>query len=206
MSRVVRPYRGVSADERRAERRRRLMEAAFDVVGEAGLENLTTRAVCARAGLTERYFYESFGAMEGLLEALYDIVAHDNNQAILRALESAPPDLFARTQAALGAVVEHLTGDARRARFYVESMGSGALRERHERTLRAESAALAGQMIELGGLDEQVDGPRIRLAALMIVSGMGTAVTEWLAGRLPLTRDELIQECGRLCVAAAEAP
>ena len=39
---------------------RGLIEAALDVVGARGLAGLTMTAVCARARLTERYFYESF--------------------------------------------------------------------------------------------------------------------------------------------------
>src|SRR5687767_9668516 len=52
---VVRPYKGVSADERRALRREQLMEAGLDVLGSEGIAGLTMTEVCARAGLTERY-------------------------------------------------------------------------------------------------------------------------------------------------------
>ena len=57
-------------------------------------------------------------------------------------------------------------------------------------------------MIELAGLDPERDAPALQLAALVIVGGVGDATSEWLAGRLPVTRDELIAGCARLCVAA----
>ncbi|MDT7643129.1 MAG: hypothetical protein QOC75_129, partial [Pseudonocardiales bacterium] len=68
---VVRPYRGVSADERRTERRQRLVTACLDLVGEGGVSTVTAQAVAERAGLTRRYFYESFADRDAVLvEAL----------------------------------------------------------------------------------------------------------------------------------------
>jgi AcrR family transcriptional regulator len=59
--------RGVPLAERPALRRERLIAAAIDVYGEVGFRNATVRAICQRARLTERYFYESFGSSEALL-------------------------------------------------------------------------------------------------------------------------------------------
>ena len=99
MAKVVRPYRGVSADERRAQRRAQLVEAALDVLGDAGLARTTMTEVCARAGLTERYFYESFGDRDELLIAVFDAITEETNDAALAALEAAPPDLLERCKA-----------------------------------------------------------------------------------------------------------
>jgi AcrR family transcriptional regulator len=65
------PYRGVSADARRAQRRRQLIEAAVSVYGERGYRNASVKAVCDAAGLTERYFYENFPNSEALLVAAF---------------------------------------------------------------------------------------------------------------------------------------
>jgi AcrR family transcriptional regulator len=56
----ARNYAGLSADERRLARRERLIEGAIRAYGELGYRNTTVKAVCEAAGLTERYFYESF--------------------------------------------------------------------------------------------------------------------------------------------------
>lgn len=66
-----RAYRGTSADQRREERHRRLIEAGIRVIGRDSYRATTVRAVCAEAGLTERYFYEAFGDREALLGAVY---------------------------------------------------------------------------------------------------------------------------------------
>jgi AcrR family transcriptional regulator len=62
---------GTTLTERREARRTALLEAALDLIGEAGAAAVTMRAVCRRAGLTDRYFYESFSDRDDLLDVLY---------------------------------------------------------------------------------------------------------------------------------------
>jgi AcrR family transcriptional regulator len=69
-----RPYRGVKTDERRQRRRLDLIAAAIAVYGKRGYRQSTVKAVCDQAGLTERYFYESFENSEALLAACYEAV------------------------------------------------------------------------------------------------------------------------------------
>ena len=71
----ARNYAGLSADERRLARRERLIEGAIRAYGELGYRNTTVKAVCEAAGLTERYFYESFANSEALLVAAFDTVS-----------------------------------------------------------------------------------------------------------------------------------
>ena len=59
-----RRYGGLTAEERRAERRARLVRAATEIWVAEGWAAVSMRAVCARAGLTDRYFYEEFGNRE----------------------------------------------------------------------------------------------------------------------------------------------
>jgi len=72
----TRRYGGHSTEERRLARRELLIKAAIRVYGEVGYGNATVKTVCKAAGLTERYFYESFANSEALLIAAYDTVAH----------------------------------------------------------------------------------------------------------------------------------
>src|SRR5512139_974724 len=68
----TRTYGGRSAEERRSERRHRLVDAALAIWGEQGWAAVTMRQVCARAGLIDRYFYESFPDRDALLVAVWD--------------------------------------------------------------------------------------------------------------------------------------
>ncbi len=76
MAERQRHYAGQSAEARALARRDRLIEAAVGVYGAQGYRNATVKAVCEAAGLTERYFYESFDNSEALLVAAFDRVAH----------------------------------------------------------------------------------------------------------------------------------
>src|ERR1700734_2249675 len=69
---VVRPYRGVSAQERIAERRRQLLDAGLELFGTRGISAVGVGDVCAEAGLTKRYFYESFQSIDALAEAVFE--------------------------------------------------------------------------------------------------------------------------------------
>ncbi|HET6789355.1 MAG TPA: helix-turn-helix domain-containing protein, partial [Aquabacterium sp.] len=68
---LARPYRGISAEERRHQRREQLMEAAFEVFSTLGLARVTMRDICAQARLTERYFYDSFRSTEEAFDAVH---------------------------------------------------------------------------------------------------------------------------------------
>jgi AcrR family transcriptional regulator len=67
---VERTWRGRGADERKAERRAQLLTAALQVYSERGFRHSSVKAVCDAAGLTERYFYESFANSEDMLVAV----------------------------------------------------------------------------------------------------------------------------------------
>jgi AcrR family transcriptional regulator len=66
-----RAYAGLAAEERVAARRARFVEAAIELFGTQGFRGATVRGACAAAGLTDRYFYESFESLEALLVAAY---------------------------------------------------------------------------------------------------------------------------------------
>jgi AcrR family transcriptional regulator len=69
-----RRYSGQSFENRHAERRERLIRAAVQVAGRAGLERASVAAICAEAGLTARYFYESFPTHEAIFVEAYRAV------------------------------------------------------------------------------------------------------------------------------------
>jgi AcrR family transcriptional regulator len=66
-----RAYGGLGPAERVAARRERFIEAGTELFGDAGFRGATVRGVCAAAGLTDRYFYESFPSLEALLAEVY---------------------------------------------------------------------------------------------------------------------------------------
>lgn len=65
-------WRGQSPAQRTAVRRQQLLAAGLEVFGTGGWQQSTVRGICAAAGLSERYFYESFTGRDELLLAVYD--------------------------------------------------------------------------------------------------------------------------------------
>src|ERR1700722_6314902 len=65
-------WRGQSPAQRSAVRRQQLLEAGLEVFGTIGWRQSTVRGICVAAGLSERYFYESFTSRAELLLAVYE--------------------------------------------------------------------------------------------------------------------------------------
>ncbi len=97
-----RPYRGESAEARRATRRTRLCDATLAELGEGGVP--TVRAICRRAELTPRYFYEAFADLDAALSALVDREFDAGVAAVVAAVAAAGEQ--APTTARLEAAVE----------------------------------------------------------------------------------------------------
>jgi AcrR family transcriptional regulator len=199
---VTRSFQGASAAERVADRRTRLIAAALDVVGECGVRAFTMTAVCRAAGLTERYFYESFASREDLLEALFDGVAADALDLAVRAAEPVPAaHLEARVRAAIGATTTLLGEDHRVARLYREAIGHPELAGRRQDTVAAFAALLDRLIIDAHPALRRED---LRLSTVVLTGGVMDAVGSWLDGRLDADVDALLHRCARLVVAAAD--
>ena len=162
------------------------------------------RPICARAGLTERYFYESFSGREELLLAVFDRIIEEATAAVLLAVEDSPHDARAKARAAIAAFVDLMTDDPRKGRVaFVEAMGSEALMQRRLETLRAFAALIAEQGRAFYGR-KAVRREEAELTAFMLVGGLAETLIAWLRGELDVPRDRLVDHCARLFVAAAD--
>ena len=198
-------YRGVPADQRRAERRERLLDAALDLLGTEGWQATTVRGVCRRARLTPRYFYESFEDLDALLLAVFDRLLGETTERVLAAIAAAPPNPEARGRAAIETFVLHLTEDPRRAQVaFVEALGSEPLMRRRLEVMRLYAGILGAQARELYGTPPEAD-PLVDLTATMLVGGMAELLISWLDGSLAVTREQLIDDVTELSVAIGEA-
>lgn len=78
-------YAGKSASTRERERREKLVAAGIALIGRNGFAATSIDALCAEAGLTKRYFYQSFSSREELLTASYDAANREFIKAIMQA-------------------------------------------------------------------------------------------------------------------------
>lgn len=119
-----RRYRGASAEQRQQERRERLLEAGLTVFGGSGYHGATVRGLCHEAGLTERYFYESFANSEDLLCAVYERVLSTQRERMLAAITAAAPQQDAMIRAGLKAFLAYIRECPAAARVqFVEVLG-----------------------------------------------------------------------------------
>ena len=79
---VERRYRGRLPDERRADRRRRLLDAGLELFGTVGYHGTSIERLCAQAGVTARHFYQEFSGREALLAALFGEIVSEVGQAV----------------------------------------------------------------------------------------------------------------------------
>lgn len=197
-------YGGLDAAQRHAARRERLLEAALDLVGTEGWQACTVRAVCARANLTSRYFYESFEDRDALLLALFDQIVQQNAMAVVAAVSEARHEARAKAHAAIDASVEVLTDDPRKVRvLFVEAMGSEALTRRRMQTVRSFAEIVSEQARIFYGIRGPSD-PLVQTTALMLVGGLTETLLAWLDGTLRMSREELVNTCTDLFVATGE--
>ena len=82
MAAVGRTYGGVSAAERAASRRERLLDAGLELFGTHGFAATGVKDVCRQAGLTDRYFYESFRDSRELFLAVFDRLTDEEMEAM----------------------------------------------------------------------------------------------------------------------------
>ncbi|MES2917442.1 MAG: TetR/AcrR family transcriptional regulator [Pseudomonadota bacterium] len=178
---ALRRYGGRGGEERRAERRERLLDAGLAVFGESGYHGATVRLICARAGLTERYFYESFVNGEDLLCAVYERHMALQQARIAAALLEAPRQPLAMLEAGLGAFLALARENPAGARLqFVEVLGVSPRVDRlYRQAVENFAQLLRGWNTELMQEDPAYSGDAGTLAVGLVGAAVGIA-SRWL--------------------------
>ena len=175
-------------------RRARLLAAGLDVVGEVGVVGVTVDAVCAHAGLTKRYFYETFADRDAALDAVADDVYGRLHAAMVSALRGVHGDERVRATTAVEVFASTLDADPRVARLYAESPGHPRLLARRDAAVDVFADLVLDEVLRVDPRDRE----RLRTAAILVVAGTTHLVSRWLAGAVPLGRVELVEEVTRV--------
>jgi AcrR family transcriptional regulator len=200
----TRSWRGVSAEDRRAERRAALIEAGLEVIGTQGWASTTVRGVCRQAGLTERYFYESFPDHEALLLAVYEHVLVEGIERVLAGAAAAPHDIRATARAGIAAAVQFLIDDPRKGRVLIlEATANETLQRRRQQAVRAQAALLSEFANEFFG-ERPPDPLDANITALALVGALSEVVAAYLDNGLQVSRERLIDHLTELLVAATQ--
>ena len=189
-------YRGVSAEDRIADRRARLLDATLAVWSDPG-RRTTMTAICSEAGLTERYFYESFKSLDEALTALLDAIAAEIEEVTHLAADEAGEDPVARTMATVEAFVRLMEDDPRKGRVAIIEAGAmPALRERRTQLLRHFAHRTAEEAREMLGMPRHSEREN-EVAGLLFIGGMAELITAWLEGAIEADTDDLVAAATR---------
>jgi len=112
-----RVYGGKAAEDRSVDRRTRLVAAGVQLFGTLGYSATTVRHICTEAGLTERYFYESFENREELFTAVATECVMGLVDALVDARDRTTDSPIEQIDAMLTAFFEWFRADPRRLRI-----------------------------------------------------------------------------------------
>ncbi|MET3962240.1 AcrR family transcriptional regulator [Marmoricola sp. OAE513] len=188
-----RSYGGKTATERVAERRQRLVDATISVLATSGEAHATMTAVCVEAGLTERYFYESFTGLDDAMLAALDSVCEEILALATSVIESTPGDPESRVHAVMQAIVDMVTDSPAKVRVAViHASANPRLRARRNELLSVFADFVAREASELYG-DHAWPAARARVHGLVYIAGFSELVASWLNGDVELTPAELVE-------------
>lgn len=204
----ARVYAGRSAQQRREERRNRLLTAGQDLFGGQGYRTTSIEALCTAAGVSTRAFYEEFSGREDLLLALYDQVAARTlieTAEAAAAVDEAP--IRQRIETIISAFLHAVCAEPKAARIaFAEVLGVSPTVEQHRLQWRTRFVEFA--LVEVGRAIERGEAPQrdFGLSAIAFIGAVNELVMEWVVRGRQLPIEVVSAEATRLAYAALTAP
>ena len=189
----ARVYRGMSAVDRQASRRERLIAAGLQLFGTHGVPETRVDDICAEAGLTKRYFYESFASPDDFIRAVVDSVIADLTALVVPVIAASG---WRNPRPALSAFIGALLADPRLVRLLVVETHNGVLASR-----RQEFVDLAVDLwlsADPGASKSPEHLPAQRLMAHAMAGAAGEVALGWINGRIDMTPEEITDHLVRI--------
>lgn len=205
---TARIYRGMRPEQRKADRRARLVEAALELFTTAGYHGTRIEQLCTHAGVSTRNFYEEFANKEALLLSLHNDINALALHQVVNALRGLPDgaDAAERIGALLNVFMSHITADPRLPRLaYVEAVGvSPAMERQHQRWVAEWTTLIEGEASRAArrGQAPERDYHLIATALVGAVTGL---LREWQAAATPVPEAEVTATMRHIMIAAISA-
>jgi AcrR family transcriptional regulator len=176
-----RTYSGLSASERDAERRARLLAAGRELIGTHGYAAISVEKLCATSKVSSRHFYQLYANKEAAFLDVYDSItaqAYVDAVASLEATEGEP--MMERITKAFMAYVGPMVEDLRAARIaFVEIIGSSPVVENRRLDFRERLVELVvsegGAAVERGEIADR----DFRFVTLALAGATNAIVYDW---------------------------
>ncbi|SEP74364.1 transcriptional regulator, TetR family [Streptomyces sp. yr375] len=193
-------YGGKTAEQRKAERRERFLDAALRLFGgPPGYRGTTVASLSEAAGLSTRQFYEEFRTLEDVLAALHLQVNDRAEEAVGAALAAARDlPLAERVTAIFRAYAGDVTADPCRIRItFVEIVGVSPRLEEQRLARRAHWVDLICAEATAAAARGDAAPRDYRLAAAAFIGSVNGLLHDWSAGWVDATLDEVVDELVR---------
>jgi AcrR family transcriptional regulator len=205
---------GLDDEQRQAQRRNLVLDAALELFGTRGYAKTSIELLCQTAGVGTNSFYDLFANKEAVLIGLYDQLSVRLHRSVTEAFltHHDDPDLI---RAMISRFVHESVDDPRVARVaFIESAGVSDQVEEHRRHTRndfVEGLQAVGRDIRTtkgiaADLDEtQRPGPSARRNAVAVVGAIIETTVDWLLDPDPDPLDRLIDDIAHHCQRVMDA-
>jgi AcrR family transcriptional regulator len=192
---VARRIKGLDADERRAQRRSQLLDAALDLFAANGYLNTSIEQLCQSAYVGTKAFYEVFESREDCYVALLRQITEQLSDRMVDVLQQAPEDEEQASRMLVSAFAHGLVDDPRVARV---TFGRGSAVSPDVERQRRLNRRWAASFIEsiwrrygiIGSDDAGLDVDPHRMA-IGVIGGMFDLIADWLLDSDPANPDHL---------------
>lgn len=193
-------YGGKAAEARSDERRARLVAAGVELFGTQGYAATTVRHVCTEAGLTERYFYESFENREALFTAVATECVSGLVDALVVARDADHPTPLGQVESMLTAFFEWFRADPRRLRIQLlePMLISPAFQGLYRDVVSLFVAMIADIAMRWYGPAIRQRGLDATLIATGLVGAANEVVKDWAFHGFARPLDEMVRNTGFL--------
>src|SRR2546421_699367 len=178
---VARRIKGLDADERRAQRRGQLLDAALHLFAANGYQNTSIEQLCQSAYVGTKAFYEVFESREDCYIALLRQITERLSDRMVGVLAAAPEDEREASRLLVSAFAHGLVDDPRVARV---TFGRGSAVSPDVERQRRLNRRWAANFIEsiwrrYGIIGDTLDVDPHRMA-IGVIGGMFDLIAAWL--------------------------
>lgn len=189
---MARRIKGLDADERRAQRRGQLLDAALDLFAANGYLNTSIEQLCQSAYVGTKAFYEVFESREDCYIALLRQITEQLTDRMVDVLQHAPDNEPEATPMLVSAFAHGLVDDPRVARV---TFGRGSAVspdvERQRRLNRRWAASFIESIWRRYGIIGNGLGVDPHRMAIGVIGGMFDLIADWLLDSDPANPDHL---------------
>ena len=164
------------------------------------MDAVTKRAVCARARLNDRYFYEHFADRDALLRVLAVDLTEQGLAASVAGTMAAGPDIRAQIRGGVGAAVGFVVADPRRIAILEASYHSDVLHRARVTAQHAIAKTMVMVRRDMMG-ESEVESDDTEMSAYALAAGALELVAAWSRSEFDATKENMVDLVARMLFA-----